>query len=57
MSYIVIQVTEEKLLDVLTTRKQITRGEQFIVPYKYQEVGNMYFMDAVGILIIDIAKG
>ncbi|KAK3742086.1 hypothetical protein QZH41_017546 [Actinostola sp. cb2023] len=32
-----IQVTEEKLLEVITTRKQITRGEQFIVPYKYHE--------------------
>ncbi|XP_031570489.1 unconventional myosin-IXa-like [Actinia tenebrosa] len=32
-----LMVTEEKLIDVLTTRKQVTRGEQFIVPYKYQE--------------------
>lgn len=32
------QVTEEKLIEVLTTRKQVTRGEQFIVPYKYHEV-------------------
>ncbi|EDO38834.1 predicted protein [Nematostella vectensis] len=32
-----VQVTEEKLTEVLTARKRITRGEQFIVPYDNDE--------------------
>ncbi|XP_048577592.1 unconventional myosin-IXAa [Nematostella vectensis] len=32
-----LMVTEEKLTEVLTARKRITRGEQFIVPYDNDE--------------------
>lgn len=31
-------VTRQNLVEVLTTKKTKTRNEQFIVPYKYEEV-------------------
>lgn len=33
-----IQVTRHNLVGVLTTKKTKTRNEQFIVPYRYEEV-------------------
>ena len=41
------QVTRRNLVEVLTTKKTKTKNEQFIVPYKYEEVSCVYFSFSV----------
>ena len=36
------QVNRRSVVEVLTTKKTKTRNEQFIVPYKYEEVSFVY---------------